>query len=163
MRDRAVDFAAQREVIAKVRKLAADAREPCPTDYEIMTFPGGLVQLSTQSLRGAVESWFYIRSPQARLPGRPPIDRSSWVYFVRALDMIKIGTSTNVAKRLQALRTASPVPLETLLVIPGSPHLEYELHKRYAALRSHGEWFRAEQPLVGHIARLTARAAKRAA
>ncbi len=116
---------------------------------------------SGEAFEAAAEMALVKHDAPPRRWARPPIDRSSFVYFVRASDMIKIGTSTNVSKRICALQTASPVRLDLLLVIPGSADLERELHRKHAKLRSHGEWFRAEPALVEHVAILSARVAKR--
>ena len=67
------------------------------------------------------------------------------VYIVEAeaLDRYKIGCSAFPGPRIDALRTASPVPLRLLRVIrhPQGRRLERLLHDRYARYRIHGEWF----------------------
>lgn len=40
------------------------------------------------------------------------------------------------------LRTASPVALELLAVIPGDHRKEREMHDLFGEYRLHGEWFR---------------------
>jgi len=57
-------------------------------------------------------------------------------------DIVKIGRSTNLPKRLEAIRRMCPVPLEVLWRTPGGCDLEYGLHGHFASIRSHGEWFR---------------------
>lgn len=65
------------------------------------------------------------------------------VYLVEAtgIDKVKIGFATNLADRLRNLQTACPVPLKLLAVVAGGDEVELELHRRFAHLRSHGEWF----------------------
>ncbi|MEV5347157.1 GIY-YIG nuclease family protein [Streptomyces achromogenes] len=60
------------------------------------------------------------------------------------INIVKIGRSTDLPKRLGALRRMCPVPLEVLWYTPGGCDLEYGLHGHFASIRSHGEWFRFE-------------------
>lgn len=53
--------------------------------------------------------------------------------------LVKIGRSTNVAKRLIGLQTASPVELQLIHRLPGD--LEAHLHGHFRPCRAHGEWF----------------------
>lgn len=79
-----------------------------------------------------------------------------WAYFVRAeTGLIKIGVAADVAKRVSALRTSSPVPLELLAQTRGGRELEADYHERFAAHRSHGEWFAPAPAILAEIARLT--------
>lgn len=75
------------------------------------------------------------------------------IYFVRcqARNAIKIGTADDPAARLRGLQTACPDDLELLGSIPGSESEERALHRKFAELRIRGEWFRAEQSLIGFI------------
>lgn len=57
-------------------------------------------------------------------------------------DLFKIGwTSGAPEERLKALRTGTPYPLSLLDSTVGGPRYEAELHRRYADVRVHGEWF----------------------
>jgi hypothetical protein len=80
------------------------------------------------------------------------------VYFVRSGDAVKIGMSKDVPRRLRTLRTMSPLSLELLGVVPGGRDEEAQLHREWASLRLHGEWFRASPELIGRIAGLTSAA-----
>lgn len=84
-----------------------------------------------------------------RLPKQRPADCRS-VYFVRAANgLVKIGVSADPRGRLKSLQTASPVRLELALVLPGQgADGEAALHARFAAYRSHGEWFHNAPALV---------------
>jgi hypothetical protein len=67
------------------------------------------------------------------------------VYFLEApsLELIKIGTSVDVIGRIAGLRLILPVETELLKVIPGGQAEEFTLHRKFAAQRVRGEWFRA--------------------
>lgn len=68
---------------------------------------------------------------------------TSHVYVIGrpASNVVKLGTTTQLAKRLRALQLSSPVPLEILWATAGDRAVEAALHLRFAALRQHGEWF----------------------
>lgn len=79
-----------------------------------------------------------------------------WVYFIEAvgLGLIKIGVANSVRARMAQLEKMSPAPLKELcrLETDRLGSLEKELHRRFAEYRSHGEWFRAEPPILAFIA-----------
>ena len=79
------------------------------------------------------------------------------VYFVSApsAGLIKIGRALCAVRRFDSLRSSSPVPLTMLGAVPchRGGALEGELHDRFAALRSHGEWFRESDELLTYIAK----------
>jgi hypothetical protein len=54
---------------------------------------------------------------------------------------VKIGRTTNLAKRVADIQRMSPVPLSVLWTTPGGHELETRLHRHFAVFRSHGEWF----------------------
>jgi hypothetical protein len=54
---------------------------------------------------------------------------------------VKIGRTTNLAKRVADIQRMSPVPLAALWTHPGGHELETQLHRHFADFRSHGEWF----------------------
>lgn len=58
---------------------------------------------------------------------------------------LKIGTTTNLARRMKELGTAP------LLTLPGGKQLEAQLHYRFRAQRLAGEWFLPEAPLWDFI------------
>lgn len=60
---------------------------------------------------------------------------------------VKIGRSSNIGKRLSALRMACPVPAKYLALLEvedkyQSERIEKALHLQFEARRSTGEWFR---------------------
>src|SRR5579872_5272066 len=75
------------------------------------------------------------------------------IYFIRGITTrrIKIGISKSPLKRLKALQTGSPEPLEMLFFIKGSREMEKELHKQFAALRQGGEWFDSSPDLLNYM------------
>lgn len=98
-----------------------------------------------------------VREPREYTP-RPATGRftgvsfvGSVVYYMRIGDRVKIGTSTNLRKRLSAIN-----PEELLGYEEGGLGLERHRHKQFADLRTHGEWFKLEGALVEHLAALAA-------
>jgi len=77
-----------------------------------------------------------------------------YIYFIRQDDVVKIGITTDVKKRLGILRTqgSSSSPMLLLTSFPGDRDDEAGLHRRFDHLRSHDEWFRAEPELLELIA-----------
>jgi DNA-binding XRE family transcriptional regulator len=77
------------------------------------------------------------------------------VYFIQGIDggPIKIGSGNDPEKRLRQFQSASPVILRLLGVIwdAGAWH-ERDLHREFADLRSHGEWFQPAPRLLAYIA-----------
>lgn len=73
----------------------------------------------------------------------------SLVYYMRIGNRVKIGVTTNLAERMKSIH-----PEELMAIEPGGYDLEQERHSQFCQLRSHGEWFRLEEPLAGHIERL---------
>lgn len=65
------------------------------------------------------------------------------VYLIGPADssVAKIGRSTEVKNRLRSLQNSSPARLVLLWSTPGGKALENALHRHFAAIRMHGEWF----------------------
>lgn len=78
-----------------------------------------------------------------RLP-KPP----TFVYFMLADGLLKIGISQNVEQRRRGLESQSGRKLDVLGYIKGDRDLERSWHERYASYREHGEWFRADNDLL---------------
>lgn len=71
------------------------------------------------------------------------------VYFIQALDRIKIGFTKDVAARLAQLQTANGATLRLVAVIPNAPRsLEKRLHAHFAQYRLRGEWFQFTGPIA---------------
>jgi hypothetical protein len=77
------------------------------------------------------------------------------VYFVQSQSggLIKIGVSKDAAKRIAFLRTSAPEPILAVgvMVCNEGGELERTLHRKFAHLRTHGEWFRPDAELWAFI------------
>lgn len=73
------------------------------------------------------------------------------VYYVSRGDRIKIGTTINLTRRMEAI-----LPDEVLAVEPGGYSTERSRHHQFADLRISGEWFRDDPVLRAHIASVVA-------
>lgn len=84
---------------------------------------------------------------------RPYTDTNYDTYFIQGVDggPIKIGRSVDPLSRLSSLQTGSPVVLKMLATVPGELLPEEALHKAFADLRTHGEWFSADPQLLSLI------------
>jgi hypothetical protein len=78
---------------------------------------------------------------------------TSRIYFIQAGESgpIKIGVSLQVDKRLEGLRTSSPVCLRLLATKPGEQVDEWLLHKKLASHRLHGEWFDPHEDVLAEV------------
>lgn len=75
------------------------------------------------------------------------------VYFVQ-MDgdgPIKIGTTTQLSKRLSALQTSTPRRLDLMGYMPGDRHSERAWHEKYAAQNVGMEWFSPSPELISDI------------
>jgi len=79
------------------------------------------------------------------------VAKESIVYFLGGAGLVKIGLSTTGMSRIQAIRQMSPVFLTLLATIPGDRRVERGIHQRFAALRTHGEWFKLDAQLAAFI------------
>lgn len=66
---------------------------------------------------------------------------------------VKIGTTTNLTKRVEAIQALSPTELSLVCVFRGNMNDERRLHKRLAMYRRHGEWFELPNDLLAEIVR----------
>lgn len=79
-----------------------------------------------------------------------------FVYFIRAdlgeESLVKIGfTAVDVERRCRALALGSPVALTVMGHFTGMQQDEIDLHRRYAHLRRHREWFLLDEALASEI------------
>lgn len=81
------------------------------------------------------------------------MQKEEWVYVLGPPGgtLVKIGRTINLAKRVAEIQRMSPVPLEVLWSHPGGHELETNLHRHFAALRSHGEWFAFDEDPVALV------------
>jgi DNA-binding XRE family transcriptional regulator len=75
------------------------------------------------------------------------------IYFVECSETkrIKIGRTKNLAKRLNALQTASPGQLRALASFEGPGRAETVLHDRFRHHNRGGEWFHPGEDLLEFI------------
>jgi hypothetical protein len=75
------------------------------------------------------------------------------VYYIHSpeLGLVKIGFTSDAAKRLSQVRVHSPARLVMLAVEDGGKGVEAQRHRAFADLRVRGEWFRFEGALKAHI------------
>jgi hypothetical protein len=79
------------------------------------------------------------------------------VYFIAAGDTaVKIGTTTNLQRRMVDLGTSSHVPLQVLAYVPGGPVLEAFFHSKLRKHRTRGEWFARTEEINALIEELAA-------
>lgn len=73
------------------------------------------------------------------------------VYFVQSGDLVKIGFSTDLRKRLKTLQTACPRPIVLLHRFQGTRDDEKRVHRRFSHLRMRGEWFAPDVVLMEFV------------
>jgi hypothetical protein len=91
-----------------------------------------------------------IEMKAAGVPCISTLDRSM-IYFIGRPGLVKIGRSVDPWARLGKLQTGAAEPLRMLLTMPGGAAQENALHRRFAHLRVHGEWFRLTADLADFI------------
>jgi hypothetical protein len=82
--------------------------------------------------------------------GHPATAAEGWVYFMRRERFIKIGTTTDLRRRAQTLNAT------VVAKRPGSYSDEAQLHRQFASLRRHGEWFEPGPELLALVNELRA-------
>ena len=75
------------------------------------------------------------------------------IYFIQdgPDGAIKIGYSSDPQRRLRELQTGAGRPLRILHTMYGTVEDERRLHRAYACLRQHGEWFTPGEDLRSYI------------
>lgn len=81
-----------------------------------------------------------------------PTTTSAVVYYFGdpVMQQVKIGTSTNLGKRIAVLRKSRPRAL-ILATEPGTYSMENHRHQQFGRLRVHGEWFLKDPELMDHV------------
>lgn len=78
--------------------------------------------------------------------------KGSTIYLLGFDRWVKIGfTTSSVQKRAEAIQTGLPFKLEIIATLAGTPDIERQLHRRFAAYRAQGEWFSREGDLAAWI------------
>jgi hypothetical protein len=73
-----------------------------------------------------------------------PNGAPGYVYFITDGELVKIGYSEQLPRRLAGLQTANPRQLRLVKAIPGTVEDEALLHDRHQPHHVRGEWYRAE-------------------
>lgn len=70
--------------------------------------------------------------------------KPNFLYFIEAGQHIKIGITSNPAKRIKAVQTGYPLPCVYLAIFDcgrRAANFEYKMHEIFKDDKSHGEWF----------------------
>lgn len=86
-------------------------------------------------------------------PAGEPAREDGYVYFMQedGGGPIKIGKSKEPKGRLRRLQTASHSRIRLLAVVQGYDMVEAQMHRRFAASRIRGEWFKPTHELLAFI------------
>jgi hypothetical protein len=84
---------------------------------------------------------------------RNSIDNGSVVYFIGSEDIeyVKIGTTSDISKRLGGIQTGMPFDLRVLFTFPGGRTEERMAHDAFAEFVKRGEWFIVRGKLKEYI------------
>lgn len=86
---------------------------------------------------------------QALTPDRP--DRPRAVYVVQYGRTYKIGLSVNPWQRIKSFMLPELVATMRVYWVPKAQEFERALHKKYAAHREFGEWFRLPETALNEM------------
>ena len=81
---------------------------------------------------------------------RAPVERGT-IYFVRCLDRVKIGWSSDLKGRLRSIQTTAPAEIKLIGKMRGSIKQERELHARFGHHRLSGEWFNVAPEILAFV------------
>lgn len=85
-------------------------------------------------------------------PKRRRLEKGEGIYFISAgPSRIKIGWTSDIARRMKELQIGAAPRLALLAFVPGTKAEEAGLHQRFAHLHVRGEWFRATSELTEAI------------
>lgn len=97
-------------------------------------------------------SWRKVEAKAPDAPQAASAPAGEFVYFLKAGPFVKIGKATGRPDaRIRDLQTGCPYPIRLVAHVCGGLREEYELHRRFAAFREHGEWFRYEGMLAEYV------------
>lgn len=87
-------------------------------------------------------------------PAAPFVGPAVFLVRVKGFDLVKIGFSTSVSRRIRELEAGAGMggALIELRRIPGDTRLERKLHEQFAGQRLFGEWFRLSGPIEDWLA-----------
>lgn len=83
-------------------------------------------------------------------PNTSPSETRGFVYVVRSGNLVKIGRTNDLERRLRQLSTMNSGELELICSIPtgDSVTLEKKLHQQFQPFRQHGEWFQLPEKSI---------------
>lgn len=84
---------------------------------------------------------------------RLQLSERSGVYFIACAGRIKIGVTTNIAKRFKAYQTMCPHEPILVALVRGDAREEAAIHRHFDDHWSHGEWFHMGAPLLEAVGR----------
>jgi hypothetical protein len=90
----------------------------------------------------------------SKLFDRKPQDAAKDIYFVQCGEdgPIKIGMASDIKSRINDIQSMCPYKLTVIgSIAGGGKTTERLLHKRFSALRLHGEWFNPGDDLIRFI------------
>ena len=92
----------------------------------------------------AWEAWY--NAPATERP-------EGWVYFVVGIGtgLVKIGFSADPDARFATLKQQAAVTYRLVTAVPGTMATEKELHARFKAKHSHGEWFQYDEEMYQFV------------
>lgn len=94
-------------------------------------------------------------------PEKADLPIGELVYFITgAPGFVKIGYTTDLAKRIRALQIGCPLVIDLLGYVRGGRSVEQDYHYRFRAWRQAGEWFKLSQDIKAEIERLNSDAPK---
>lgn len=76
---------------------------------------------------------------------------NGFIYVLGNEEVVKIGFTTAIDSRVQAIKAHNIASIRLQLIVPGSIRDEERLHNRFSDYRMHAEWFRREGSLQAWI------------
>ena len=75
-----------------------------------------------------------------------------YIYYILCGEMLKIGYSKDINRRMKTFKTGNPNELKLLLYHEGTTDTEWFLHKRFEQYRKQGtEWFEFSNKIRQYI------------
>jgi hypothetical protein len=84
-------------------------------------------------------------------------NKRKFLYFIKVGDKVKVGTSSDVNKRMKQIQTGNPDKVEKLAEFEGFAEKESGIHKELSDIHVRGEWFKFGDKIKWVIDTLTQR------
>jgi len=75
---------------------------------------------------------------------------TSFVYFLGAQNLVKIGFSDNLERRLRDL-SSGPLKLVLDILVSGNHNVEHDFHNQFRRFRHNGEWFVNRKEIIEEV------------